>query len=59
MISSAQSPPIIADNCVAESVFPPSDTGDFLTLVSLVVSKYVNKIKVNIILKSRDIWPVY
>ena len=49
MISSAQSPPIIADNCVAESAFPPSDSGDFLTLVSLVVSKYANKIKVNII----------
>ena len=49
MISKTQSPPINADNCVAESVFPPSDSGDFLKLVSLFVSEPANKIKVNII----------
>ena len=47
--SRAQSPPINADNCVAESVFPPSDSGDFLKLVSLFISESANKIKVNII----------
>lgn len=49
MISRAQSPPIKADNCVAESPLPPSDSGDFLKLVSVFVSKAGNKIKVNII----------
>ena len=49
MISRAQSPPIKADNCVADNPLPPSDSGDLSKLVSLFVSETANKIKVNII----------
>ena len=50
MISRTQSPPINAENCVAESVFPPSDSGEFLKLVSLFVSESANRLtEVNII----------
>ena len=47
MMSRAQTPPIKAGNCVVESPFPLSDSGDFLKLVSLFVSESVNKINVN------------
>ena len=45
MISRAQTPPIKAANCAVESPLP--DSGEFLKLVSLLVSESVTKIKVN------------
>ena len=44
MMSRAQTPPIKAANCAVESTLP--DSGDFLKLVSLLVSESVNRIKV-------------
>ena len=49
MISRARSPPIKADNCVADSPSPSSDFGDLSKLVSLLLSEAANKIKENII----------